>query len=169
MSTVHTECVGVVHHQAINVLCTLNRSLVALRECRIALRPGDSVLQQIGSKWINRQRGINGRLLMRYVLHHVSHVLCAPRWHTDRPDLFGHVITAVTGVTGHTCAAHVSAPIFIRVLRHGNHDPRYLFGVEGVCFKTLASNVTVVAALVRRYPLGNRGHQSGEFSDRQVP
>ena len=81
------------------------------------------------------------------------------------PYVLGHVVAAVTGVARHTGAAHVGAPVLVGVLRHGNHDPRHLLGVERVGFKAFTRNVAVVTALLGRNPLGDGSHQSRKFSD----
>ena len=84
------------------------------------------------------------------------------------PYVLGHVIASVTGVAGHTGATHVSAPVLVGVLRHGNHDPRHLLGVERVRLKALACDVAVVAALLGRHPLCDGSHEAREFTDRQM-
>ena len=40
------------------------------------------------------------------------------------PDVFGHILAAVTGVASHSGSTDVSAQ-FVSILSHLNHDPRH--------------------------------------------
>ena len=78
------------------------------------------------------------------------------------------VMIAMTQNANENWGAHVGAPVLVGVLRHGNHDPRHLLGVERVRLKALACDVAVVAALLGRHPLCDGSHEAREFTDRQM-
>ena len=70
---VHAQRIGVVHHQAVNVLRTLDRRLVTGGQRGITSDPGCVVLEQITCEGIKGERRISIGLLMRDVLHLVNH------------------------------------------------------------------------------------------------